>query len=80
MGHGGTKLFDIKFEHLVIFWECRYQKEHGITRKEEKESKLNKHKLLNEILHMQQSYYPRNDIDAIFVHHDFDYLLRHLPS
>jgi hypothetical protein len=70
----GTKLIDINFEHLLLFWEHRCQNEHGVT-KEEQETILKK-KLLNEILHMQQTSLPRNDSDAKILHHDFDELSR----
>jgi hypothetical protein len=66
----GTKLVDINFEHLLLFWDQRCQSEHGTTI-EEQEAKLKK-KLLNEILHMQQTSYPRNDNDAKILHHDFN--------
>ena len=68
----GTKLIDINFKHLLLFWEHRCNNEHGIT-KEEQESKL-KTKLLNEISHMQQSSYPRNDNDAKILNHNFEEL------
>ena len=68
----GTKLIDINFKHLLLFWEHRCHNEHGIT-KEEQESKL-KMKLLNAIRHMQQSSYPRNDNDAKIIHHNFEEL------
>jgi hypothetical protein len=68
----GTKLIDINFKHLLLFWEHRCDNEHGTT-KEEQESKL-KTKLLNEIRYMQQSSYPRNDNDAKIIHQDFEQL------
>ena len=68
----GTQIIDINFKYLLLFWEQRCMNEHGTT-SEEQESKL-KTKLLNEILHMQQTSYPRNENDAKIIHHDFEAL------
>ena len=68
----GTKIIDINFKYLLLFWEHLCNNEHGTT-KEEQESKL-KTKLLNEISHMQQSSCPRNDNDAKILHQNFEEL------
>ena len=68
----GAKIIDINIKYLLLFWENRCLNEHGTT-SEEQESK-SKTKLLNEILHMQQTSYPRNDNDAKIIHHDFEAL------
>jgi hypothetical protein len=73
----GTKIIDINFKYLLLFWEHRCLNEHGTTG-DEQESKL-KTKLLNEIMHMQQTSLPRNDNDAKILHHDFE-ALRKLNS
>ena len=73
----GTKIIDINFKYLILLWEHRCLIEHGTT-DEEQESKL-KTKLLNEIMHMQQTSHPRNDNDAKIIHHDFE-ALRKLNS
>jgi hypothetical protein len=66
----GSHIIDINFKYLLLFWEDRCSNEHGTTNEEQETKK--KKKLLNEILHMQQTSYPRNDNDAKIMHHDFE--------
>ena len=68
----GSKVIDINFKYLLLFWEDRCLTEHG-KNNEDQESKRKK-KLLTEIKHMQVTSYPRNDNNATILHNDFEEL------